>query len=67
MKLSKTQKQIVELLSEGFTQKEISKQLNKSPNTICTHLLRARGANGCRTVAELIGEYVSNKLTPNKT
>jgi DNA-binding CsgD family transcriptional regulator len=48
---------IVQLLSEGYTDKEIAKKLGLSPRTIETHVNNAKQKLSIKTRAELISQF----------
>ncbi len=52
--LSERQRQIVELLAEGLTTKEICRQLNISPNTVKTHVASIFRALGVRNRTQVV-------------
>jgi len=51
--LSERQKQVLALLAQGFSSKEIAKTLGISPETIRKHLANIRDVLGMRRAAEL--------------
>ena len=61
MKLSQREKEIMELMSLGYEDKEISNRLKISPRTIQTYInrciLKLDGRNRIGTVANYIKEY----------
>jgi DNA-binding NarL/FixJ family response regulator len=52
--LSVRQRQIVELLAQGMTTKEICRELNISPNTVKTHVASIFRALGVRNRAQVV-------------
>ncbi len=52
--LSERQRQIVELLAQGMTTKEICRELNISPNTVKTHVASIFRALGVRNRAQVV-------------
>ena len=40
--LSKAERRVMELLANGFSQREVADKLRRSPNTIATHVTRVR-------------------------
>lgn len=57
LKLSKSEKKVVELLSKGQTREEVAANLKLELTTINNHVFRAREANNCSNVYELIRRY----------
>lgn len=56
------QREVLQLLAEGKTMKEIGEALNISPKTIESHKYEIMRALGLRTTAELVRYAVRNKL-----
>ena len=63
MHLSTRQRQIVVLLSEGQTNKEIARELGTSPRTIDSHLQRLYARNGVNTRVALVAKWLRAELT----
>jgi DNA-binding NarL/FixJ family response regulator len=57
LKLSKSEKKVVELLCKGQTREEVAANLKLELTTINNHVFRAREANNCSNVYELIRRY----------
>lgn len=57
LKLSKSERKVVELLSKGQTREDVANNLNLELTTINNHVFRAREANGCPNVSELLRRY----------
>lgn len=57
LKLTKGEKRVVELLSQGLTREEVAASLKLELTTINNHVFRARETNGCPNVSELIRRY----------
>lgn len=58
--ISKREKQIIEELSHGLTEKEIGEKLYISPKTVNNHLDNIRKKIGVTKNTELIAYYVAN-------
>lgn len=61
-RLTSRQREIVQLLAEGKTNKEVASMLNVSVKTIETHRANVMKKLGCRSVSELILYAVRNKI-----
>jgi len=61
-RLTSRQREIVQLLAEGKTNKEVASILNVSIKTIETHRANIMKKLGCRSVSELILYAVRNKI-----
>jgi len=57
LRLSKSEKKVVELLSKGQTREEVAGNLKLELTTVNNHVFRAREANNCSNVSELIRRY----------
>jgi DNA-binding NarL/FixJ family response regulator len=57
LKLSKSERKVVELLSKGQTREEVADNLHLEITTINNHVFRAREANGCPNVSDLLRRY----------
>jgi DNA-binding NarL/FixJ family response regulator len=57
LRLSKSEKKVVALLSKGQTREEVAANLKLELTTINNHVFRAREANNCSNVSELIRRY----------
>jgi len=57
LRLSKSEKKVIELLSAGLTRVEIARQLFLELATINNHIFRARVANGCHNTSDLLRRY----------
>ncbi len=55
--LTKSQKQVLTLLSLGHTREEVADRLFNSVTTINNHIYRAREVNDCRDLTELLRRY----------
>ncbi len=64
--LTPRQRQVLQLLSDGKTVKEISVLLNLSASTIEFHKRHMMGAVGARTVAELVKRVIMQDLDNQK-
>jgi RNA polymerase sigma factor (sigma-70 family) len=60
--LSQRQREVVQMVSEGRSTKEIAGILNISPRTVEFHRYRAMQALGVRTLAELVQYAVKHRL-----
>lgn len=60
--LSEREKEIVELLCEGFSVKEIANQLNVSPRTIDNHKARVMQKLGFHNTIELVKYAIREKI-----
>lgn len=56
-KLSDQERKVLDLLAQGFTQQEVAKQFGLSPNTITTHVSRAKKKLGARNPMHAILIY----------
>jgi DNA-binding CsgD family transcriptional regulator len=61
--LSAPESDILRLISEGFTDNEIGKQLFISPRTVQNHLTRIRDKTGLRRRSELTVWAVEHAIT----
>ncbi|MCL4151486.1 UNVERIFIED_CONTAM: hypothetical protein GTU68_050582 [Idotea baltica] len=61
MEISKREKEIVELLAQGLTQKEIANRLFISIRTVETHIKNCTQKLDARNTVNLISIYVSYK------
>lgn len=61
-RLTSRQREIVQLLAEGQTNKEVATLLNVSIKTVETHRANIMKKLGCRSVSELILYAVRNKI-----
>lgn len=64
MRASERQTEILGLLQEGLTNKEIGLQLGLSPNTVRDHISVLLRRNGLTGRAALAAWHVSKTLTP---
>lgn len=62
MHLSDRQKQIIKLLADGFSQKEISGKLKISKTNTNNYLSKARAKTGARTTVHLVMMAKENKI-----
>lgn len=60
--LTDRQKKIIELLAEGFSQKEISNQLRISRTNTNNYLTKARKITGARTTIHLVMMAKTKKI-----
>ena len=61
MKASERENQVIQLLIEGFTQKEIADKLNISPKTVEVHIRNLFNKFNVKNSIELVGKYVKYK------
>jgi DNA-binding NarL/FixJ family response regulator len=57
LNLSKSQKQVLALLAMGHTREDVANLLSNSVSTINNHIYRAREANDCRDLNEILRRY----------
>lgn len=62
MDLNSFEIQLLRLLSQGKTQRELTSLLNKTQNVIDGTIKRARDKNGMNTTVELVLTAYKNKL-----
>lgn len=60
--LTMREQQVLSLLAEGLSQKEIARQLYLSPNTISTHIQNLYGKMGVHTGAHAIAKAFRAKI-----
>ena len=60
MKLSKRELEILELISWGYSDKEIAYQLNISARTVQTHVTRIVNKLGARNRTNAVANYMRN-------
>ena len=58
MKLTKREREILELLSLGFADKEIAKKLNISPRTVQVHVNRLKIKTDARNRIAIVALYL---------
>ena len=58
MKLSSRQREIVALIADGLSTKEISRKLELSPKTVDAHLQRVYDRNGIRNRAAIVAKWI---------
>jgi DNA-binding NarL/FixJ family response regulator len=63
-KLTRRQRQVLQLVAEGRTMKEIASALGMSTRTAETHKYHMMQTLGCRTTAELVRFAVSSGVAP---
>lgn len=61
--LSDTELRIVELVSDGFTNRQIAMAVRVSEKTVESHLTRLLARTGCRSRVELAAAHLEGKLT----
>lgn len=61
MKASERENQVIQLLIEGFTQKEIADKLNISPKTVEVHIRNLFNKFNVKNSIELVAKYVKYK------
>ncbi len=57
LRLSKSERKVIELLSKGQTREEVADLLHLELTTINNHIFRARVANGSHNVSDLLRRY----------
>ena len=62
--LSERETQVVKLIAEGKTKKEIANELQLSVRTIENHTRNSFKKTGCRKSTELVFWYLSNSKIP---
>lgn len=62
-KLSPRQRQVTELLCEGYTHRGVANKLGISPNTVRDYVNTARLRAGCETTYQLIAVVVKEQST----
>lgn len=60
--LTEREKRVLEMVSNGFTNLEISKELNVKPPTISTVILNALRKTGCINRSHLVRWGFENKI-----
>lgn len=65
--LSDREREVLELIVHGYTQKEMAERLHVSVKTIESHRARIAEKLGCRTRAELVAYAISAGLLRGKT
>ena len=63
--LTSREEEIVQLVAEGRTSKEIAADLNISPRTVEYHKYNAMGKLNLRTTAQLIKHALQHRFTPS--
>ena len=61
--LSKREAQILRLVAEGLTDKEVAKRLGISKNTVATHIHRVLVRRGLRSRTAAVAELLSGMMT----
>ena len=61
--LSKREAQILQLVAEGLTDKEVAKRLGISKNTVATHIHRVLARRGLRSRTAAVAELLSGMVT----
>lgn len=61
MRLSKRQEQIIELVAEGYSGKEVARLLGMSPKTVESHLQRVFDRCGVRSRAGVVARWMQSK------
>lgn len=61
MRLSKRQEQIIELVAEGYSGKEVARLLGMSPKTVESHLQRVFDRCGVRSRAGVVARWIQSK------
>ncbi|MEU4060372.1 response regulator transcription factor [Rhodococcus qingshengii] len=61
MRLSKRQEQIIELVAEGYSGKEVARLLGMSPKTVESHLQRVFDRYGVRSRAGVVARWMQSK------
>lgn len=62
--LTARQREVLQLIGEGCTMKEIANSLNISPRTVESHKYDMMQALGCKTTADLVRYAVKLRLVP---
>ncbi|MEZ4654522.1 MAG: LuxR C-terminal-related transcriptional regulator [Candidatus Eisenbacteria bacterium] len=63
-KLTPRQREILQLIAEGRSMKEIASELGITPRTVAYHKYAMMDALGIQTTAELVRHAVDQGLTP---
>jgi DNA-binding NarL/FixJ family response regulator len=61
MQLSRRQEQIIELVAEGYSGKEVARALGMSPKTVETHIQRIFDRYGVRNRAGVAARWMASK------
>ncbi|OZF42274.1 hypothetical protein CH293_26460 [Rhodococcus sp. 14-2470-1b] len=61
MQLSRRQEQIIELVAEGYSGKEVARALGMSPKTVETHIQRIFDRYGVRNRAGVVARWMASK------
>ncbi len=61
--LTARQTEILDLMCQGYVNKEIAIKLKSTPAAIIRQIQRARQKNYCQTTAQLVAEWVKELLT----
>lgn len=61
-KLSVREEQVLVLVCEGWTKREIAAMMEKSPNTIANHLKALRNKTGCSKATQLVIWAVAHRI-----
>lgn len=61
MQLSRRQEQIIELVAEGYSGKEVARALGMSPKTVDTHIQRIFDRYGVRNRAGVVARWMASK------
>ncbi|CAM5509791.1 helix-turn-helix transcriptional regulator [Streptomyces afghaniensis] len=60
MRLSRRQAEIVALIAEGYSGKEIARILRMSPKTVESHMQRLFDRYGVRSRAAIVAKWLTN-------
>jgi len=63
-KITKRQNEILQLLVEGMSMKEVAAELNLQPGTVAFHKYRMMETLGIKTNAELLEYAIKNRISP---